>query len=62
MNGRQTYEEIIKDHPGQKAVICSGFSRNDEVKKAHGLGAGGFLKKPYTRIQLGRAVQQELAR
>lgn len=62
MNGRETYEEILKSHPGQKAVICSGFARNDEVKKALELGAGGFLKKPYTRKQLGRAVQQELAR
>ncbi|MBU1640822.1 MAG: ABC transporter substrate-binding protein [Proteobacteria bacterium] len=62
MNGRETYEEIIKSHPGQKAVICSGFSRNEEVEKAHELGAGGFLKKPYARSQLGRTVQRELAR
>jgi DNA-binding NtrC family response regulator len=62
MNGRETYEEILKIHPGQRAVICSGFSKNKEVKNAHALGAGGFVKKPYTRSQLGRAVQQELAR
>ncbi len=62
MNGRETYGEILKIHPGQKAVICSGFSRNEEVKKAQALGAGVFVKKPYTLSQLGRAVQQELAR
>lgn len=62
MNGHDTYAEIIKIHPGQKAVLCSGFSRNDVAQKTHALGAGGFLKKPYTRNELGRAVQQELRR
>ncbi len=62
MNGRQTYEQILALHPGQKAVIASGFSATDEVKKAQSLGAGSFLKKPYTLVQLGQAVQQELRR
>ncbi|MBW1791550.1 MAG: response regulator, partial [Deltaproteobacteria bacterium] len=60
MNGRQTYEEIVKIHPGQKAVIVSGFSQNDEVKKARKLGAEGFLKKPYSMEQLASAVLKEL--
>ena len=60
MNGRKTYEQIISLHPGQKAIIASGFSETDEVKKAHNLGAGIFIKKPYTINQLGKAVKQEL--
>lgn len=60
MNGRQTYEQIIALHPGQKAIIASGFSETDEVKKAQNLGAGIFIKKPYTINQLGKAVKQEL--
>jgi signal transduction histidine kinase/ActR/RegA family two-component response regulator len=60
MNGRQTYEEIVKIHPEQKAVIVSGFSQNDEVKKARKLGAEGFLKKPYSMEQLASAVLKEL--
>lgn len=60
MNGRQTYQEIIKLHPQQKAVIASGFSKDEEVKAALKLGANGFIKKPYSMKQLGRAVKEAL--
>ncbi len=60
INGRATYEEIIKMYPGQKAVIASGFSQSDDVKKAFQLGAKGFIKKPYTREQLGLTIKEEL--
>lgn len=60
INGRQTYEQIIKIHPGQKAVIASGLSENDEVKKIQELSAGPFVKKPYIIGQIGLAVQQTL--
>jgi len=60
MNGRKTYEAILEIHPGQKAIIASGFSESDEVKKALALGAGCLLKKPYTLHQLGAAIKREL--
>ena len=60
MNGRQVYEKIKKIYPTQKAVIASGFSGDVEVKKAQELGAGEFIKKPYSLKQLGIAVQSEL--
>ena len=60
MNGRHTYEHITKLYPGQKAIIVSGFSINEEVKKAQKLGAGQFVRKPYTMNQLGAAVMQNL--
>lgn len=60
MNGRQTYEEILKLHPGQKAIIVSGFSESDDVKAALRLGAGSFMKKPYSINQLGLAVKHIL--
>ncbi len=61
INGRETYERILADHPGQKAVIASGFSETDEVKKTQHLGAGAFIRKPYSLKQLGRAIRKELA-
>ncbi|MEN8257517.1 MAG: response regulator [Thermodesulfobacteriota bacterium] len=60
INGRQTYEQILKEHPDQKAVIVSGFSESHEVKKAISLGAGGFIKKPYTLEELGLAIKKVL--
>ncbi len=60
LNGRQTFEQIIRVRPKQRALIASGFSENIEVEKAQKLGAGSFLRKPYTIEQLGIAVQKNL--
>jgi len=60
MNGSETYEQIVKMHPGQKAVIVSGFAETEDVLEAQRLGAGQFLKKPVTLERLGLAVKQEL--
>lgn len=60
MNGRQTYEEIIALYPDQKAIITSGFSKSDDVKATLKLGAGGFIKKPYSIDQLSQAVNKAL--
>ena len=60
INGRKTYEEIIKIHPGQKAIIASGFAKTKEVDRAQELGAGKYIKKPYTLAKVGVAVKEEL--
>ncbi len=62
MSGRQTYEKIIKIHPYQKAIIASGFSETEDVKAAQRLGAGKYIKKPYTLERIGMAVKHELER
>ncbi len=61
MNGRQTYEKILEMYPNQKALIVSGFAENDDVKAAMKLGASGFLNKPYSMDQLGRAAKDALS-
>jgi two-component system cell cycle sensor histidine kinase/response regulator CckA len=60
MDGLDTFEKIIARHPGQKAVIASGYSETDRVRQAQKLGAGTYIKKPYTLEKLGMAVRQEL--
>ena len=60
INGRETYERIIKIHPNQKAIIISGFAETDEVKEAQKLGAGQYIKKPVTLEKIGLAVKEEL--
>ena len=62
MNGRQTYEEIIKLYPDQKAIIVSGFTESDDVKETIKLGAGGFIKKPYSINELSRVIKETLNR
>jgi PAS domain S-box-containing protein len=60
IDGLETYERIISKHPGQKAIIASGFSETNRVKKAQSLGAGSYVKKPYTLEKIGLAVKAEL--
>jgi len=62
INGRQTYERVIRIHPNQKAIIISGFTETDDVKGAQKLGAGTYLKKPVTLEKIGLAVKQELGK
>ena len=60
INGRETYEGLIKIRPRQKAIIASGFSETEDVKIAQSLGAGKYIKKPYTLGKVGLAVKEEL--
>jgi len=60
INGRETYERIIKIQPNQKAIIASGFAETDDVKEAQRLGAGQYIKKPLTLEKMGIAIRDEL--
>ncbi len=60
LDGLETYEEVLKLNPQQKAIITSGFSESDRVKKLQQLGAGRYIQKPYTMEALGVAVRAEL--
>lgn len=60
INGRETYGEIIKIRPGQKAIIASGYAKTKEVELAQLAGAGKYIKKPYTLERVGLAVMGEL--
>ena len=60
LSGFQTYKEIIKKYPNQKAIIASGYSQNKDVESTLKLGAGRFIKKPYTIDFLGKAMKHEL--
>ncbi len=62
MDGLDTYRKILEIHPGQKALIVSGFSETDRVLSAQALGAGDYLRKPYIQEKLGLAVRKELDR
>jgi two-component system cell cycle sensor histidine kinase/response regulator CckA len=60
-DGLQTYQEIIKFKPGQKAIIASGFSETKRVKEAERLGVGKYIRKPYTMQILGKAIREVMA-
>jgi CheY-like chemotaxis protein len=60
MDGLMTYRRILEIHPGQKAIVVSGFSETDRAREVLKLGAGAYVKKPYTLESLGQAVKGEL--
>ncbi|MBT7713356.1 MAG: PAS domain S-box protein, partial [Deltaproteobacteria bacterium] len=60
MDGLDTYKKILKLHPGQKAIIASGFSETGRVKEVQNLGAGAYIRKPLLLEKIGIAVKKEL--
>lgn len=62
IDGMETYRRILEIAPGQKAIIASGFSETDRVKKTQEMGAGEFVRKPYVMEKIGLAIKNELNR
>jgi CheY-like chemotaxis protein len=60
IDGLETYRRIVEFRPGQKAVITSGFSETSRIREAQKLGAGQYIKKPYTLEKIGLAVRKSL--
>lgn len=60
IDGLETYRRIIATNPRQRAVIASGFSESEQVLEAQRLGAGAYLRKPYTLERLAVTVKHEL--
>jgi len=60
MDGLETYRKILEGCPGQKAILASGFSETDRVREAQRLGAGPYIKKPYTLEKIGITVKKVL--
>ena len=60
IDGLETFQKILEIRPNQKAIIASGFAETERIKEAQRLGAGAFIKKPYTLEKIGLAVKQTL--
>jgi PAS domain S-box-containing protein len=60
IDGLETYQEVLKINPKQKAILVSGFSETDRVRETQRLGAGAYVKKPYVMERIGLALRREL--
>ena len=58
----ETYRRVLQINPKQKAILVSGFSETERVRKAQKLGAGAYVKKPYIMKKIGVAIRNELTR
>ncbi len=61
-DGLDTFRAVRAIYPQQKAIIVSGYSATERVNEMQKLGAGAYIKKPYTLEQIGRAIRSELSR
>jgi signal transduction histidine kinase/CheY-like chemotaxis protein len=62
MDGLDTYREIRKLRPEQKAIITSGYAQTERVTETQELGAGAFVRKPFFMDTIAAAVRAELDR
>jgi two-component system cell cycle sensor histidine kinase/response regulator CckA len=61
-DGLDTYRKILELHPRQKALIISGYSATERVEEMQRLGAGAYIKKPFSLDTIGNAIREELKR
>jgi PAS domain S-box-containing protein len=62
MDGLETFRQIRKMIPSQKAIIVSGFAETDRARKALELGAGVYIQKPFIMEKICQAIRHELDR
>ncbi len=61
MDGKTTFEKLVKIDTNVKVLLCSGYSE-EEMKSAFGnIRPNGFIKKPYKPIELLENVSSILA-
>ena len=56
MDGIAVLRKIKVDHPDTRVIIVTGQATSEVVKEALGLGAHGFVVKPFNADKLLRAI------
>jgi two-component system, cell cycle sensor histidine kinase and response regulator CckA len=62
MDGCETFTEILKYTPKQKAVITAGHCSQEDLNKIRLLGISQYITKPYSTACIGRAIKLEIER
>ncbi len=62
ISGLEIFRELKIIDPDIRAVITSGYSKTNDAEKAQELGAGPFIKKPYSLQRLGLTIKEELGK
>jgi len=58
MDGEMTLHALRAIRPEVPVLISSGYSEEDARDRLHDSGGIRFLQKPYSSMELARAVQQ----
>lgn len=60
LSGYETFKEILRITPDQKAVVTSGYHNHPDREKIRALGVSHYLAKPLSVTHLALAIQQEI--
>jgi DNA-binding NtrC family response regulator len=60
MTGEQLAGELMSIRPGIPIILCTGFSNENDVKRAKAMGVKGFLMKPVATGDLAEMVRKVL--
>ncbi|MBD3299528.1 MAG: PAS domain S-box protein [candidate division Zixibacteria bacterium] len=61
IDGAETFRQIRRHNPHQRAVIVSGYAGTERVASALASGVSGFIQKPVDVASLARMVRQALS-
>lgn len=60
MGGRETIQRLLAIDPAVCAIVCSGYSESNETAAYAAQGFRAFLKKPFSRDDVGRVLSEVL--
>lgn len=60
MGGKEIYQSLMKERPGLKVLVCSGYSIDGPAQDILHAGAQGFIQKPFSLLDLNLMLQDIL--
>jgi len=61
MDGLETAQAILEDHPEARILMLSSLAYDDTVDEAKTIGTKGFVYKPFDREQLLDALERAMS-
>jgi len=61
LDGLETAQAILEDHPDAKILMVSSLAYDDTFDEAKAIGTKGFIDKPFEKEQLLEALEKALA-
>ncbi|MCG8633879.1 MAG: response regulator [Desulfobacterales bacterium] len=57
MNGYDTYEQLRALSPDTRVLVCSGYSKEDEIRQMIAKGCNDYIYKPFDVAMLSEKIQ-----
>ena len=60
MGGSRVFQQLRNIAPEVKVLLCSGYSIQGEADRLIGIGASGFIQKPFSLRSLEQSINDVL--